>query len=227
MFQTLLQQSPTGQTYALFFLEAITTTILVSLLAIVFATFIAFFISSLRHAGFRLAGAFVEIFRNIPLIVQVFFCYYVLPTLFTPLLKLSNDNQIYFLGLVALTLYSSSRIASQLLSTLNSIPKGQLEACKTLKLTMSQAYRFVMLPVAFRNALPTLANEWAAVIKNSSVISTIGLFELVKSSQVFIEYTSEAFLAFGIVCAVYLAIIAALSIGVEALGRKIKIRGNL
>ena len=227
MYETLLQSSPSGQIYWAFFLEALATTALVSIFAAVFATLLALVLSVLSHQGKRTAKYSIELFRNVPLIVQVFACYYIVPTLITPLLKLSNASQVLVLGTTALILYMGARMASQLLSALQAIPKGQLEACKSLGLSTREAYRRVLAPIAFRTALPSLTNEWAATVKNSSVISTIGLFELSKSSQIFIEYTSQAYLAFGITVCGYIALNSLLIAGARALDTRIRIRGHL
>lgn len=227
MLEVLLQASPSGQKYWAFFLEAFSTTVLVSVFSAVAATSLALLIASLAHRHNKLALGFIEVFRNIPLIVQVFVAFYVLPMTFTPLLKLTNTSQILVLGTLALTLYMSARISAQLLSGLCAIKHGQIEACKTLGLSNFSSYRHVLLPIAFRTTMPSLTNEWAATVKNSSVISTIGLIELTKSSQIFIEYTSLAYLAFGISIAGYLLVNSALVYASHRLNRKIAIKGQI
>lgn len=120
------------------------------------------------------ATVWTELFRNIPLLVQVFLWYHVLPY-FLPLLK---SLPSWLLASLALGLYTSARIAEQVRAALQALPRGQYQAALALGLRSGQAYRRVLLPVALRQMLPTLTSEAMSIVKNSSVAFAVGIAEL-------------------------------------------------
>ncbi|MEO0316923.1 MAG: hypothetical protein RL404_600 [Pseudomonadota bacterium] len=121
-----------------------------------------------------LAVAWIELFRNIPLLVQVFLWYHVLPS-FAPALK---AVPAWLLAAVALGLFTSARIAEQVRAALQALPRGQWQAAQALGMRTSQAYRRVLLPVALRQLIPTLTSEAMNAVKNSSVAFAVGIAEL-------------------------------------------------
>jgi glutamate/aspartate transport system permease protein len=129
----------------------------------------------------RLGNAYVELFRNIPLLVQMFLWFFVVPEL---LPKAAGDwlkqlpNASFWTAVVSLAFFTSARIAEQVRAGINSLPRGQLLAGTALGLTLPQTYRYVLLPMAFRIILPPLTSEFMNVVKNSAVALTIGLMEL-------------------------------------------------
>lgn len=116
----------------------------------------------------------VELFRNIPVLVQVFLWYHVIPY-FIPALK---NLPSFILVSVALGLFTSSRIAEQVRSGIQTLPKGQRFASLALGLTTSQSYRYVILPMALRIVIPTLTSESMNIIKNSSVAFAVSVADL-------------------------------------------------
>ena len=122
----------------------------------------------------RIAAGWVELFRNIPLLVQVFLWYHVAPV-FVPVLKAVPS---WLLVSVALGLFTSARIAEQVRAGIQSLPRGQRNAALALGLSNAQAYRRVILPVALRIMLPALTSEAMNIVKNSSVAFAVSIAEL-------------------------------------------------
>ena len=165
-------------TYLQWLFQAWGWTLLVALLALVIALVVGTVIGVMRtlpNKGLAFFGeAWTELFRNIPVVVQLLIWYNVLPEIFTPLKAVPP----LVLAFVGLGLFTSARISQQVKSGINTIPKGQGYAALAMGLTLAQSYRYVLLPVALRVVLPTLTSESMNIIKNSSVAAAIGLTEL-------------------------------------------------
>ncbi len=127
-----------------------------------------------RHLWAGFAMGWTGLFRNIPLLVQIFVWYHVLPY-FMPALK---AVPAWLLASTALGLFTSARIAEQVRAALQALPRGQMQAAQALGLRTVQAYRRVLLPVALRQMLPTLTSEAMNAVKNSSVAFAVGIAEL-------------------------------------------------
>ncbi len=156
-----------------------------------------------------LGNAFTEVFRNIPLLVQMFLWFFVVPEL---LPKAAGDwvkqlpNASFCTAVVALALFTSARVAEQVRAGIQSLPRGQMAAGTALGLTMPQTYRYVVLPVAMRVVLPPLTSEFLNIIKNSSVALTIGLMELTARTRAMQEFSFQVFEAFTAATLIYLAV---------------------
>ena len=142
----------------------------------------------------RLGNAYVEIFRNVPLLVQMFLWFFVFPELLPQRLgdavkQMPPPWGSYMPAVLCLGLYTSVRVAEQIRAGIQSLPRGQMMAATALGLTMPQAYRYVVLPMAFRIILPPLTSEFLNVIKNSSVALTIGLLELTGRARAMQEFS--------------------------------------
>lgn len=179
-----------------------------TLLTAVFAWIIAFSVGSFmgvaRTTGNpvleAIGNVYVEIFRNVPLIVQFFLWYFVLPELIPPLKRFAIDSdptQFQFMVAVAcLGLFTAARVAEQVKSGILSLPRGQRSAAYALGLTQVQSYRYVMLPMAYRIIVPPLTSEMMNLIKNTSVALTIGLTELTFRTREMGEVTFAYFEAY-------------------------------
>lgn len=121
-----------------------------------------------------LSTTWTELFRNIPLLVQVFLWYHVLPVFFPAFGGLSS----FWLAAIALGLFTSARIAEQVRAGLQSLPAGQILAARALGLSLAQVYANVLLPQALRIVLPALTSEAMNVVKNSSVAFAVSVTEL-------------------------------------------------
>jgi glutamate/aspartate transport system permease protein len=151
----------------------------VSVLAMAIAFILGSVIGILRTLPNRplLSGfgaCWVELFRNIPLLVQIFLWYHVVPALVTPMKHLGS----FTLVVIALGIYTSVRIAEQVRSGIQSLPRGQRHAGMALGFTTLQYYRYVLLPMAYRIVIPTLTSEAMNVFKNSSVAFAVSVTEL-------------------------------------------------
>jgi glutamate/aspartate transport system permease protein len=135
----------------------------------------------------RLATAWVELFRNIPVLVQVFLWYHVIPAFIVPLKLVPS----YWLVSIALGFYTSARIAEQVRAGIQSLPSGQRATATALGLTTAQTYRYIILPMAFRIVIPPLTSESMNAVKNSSVAFAVSVPELTLFAMQAQEETSH------------------------------------
>ena len=157
----------------------------------------------------RIANIYVEIFRNIPLLVQMFVWFFVIPEILPAAAGMwlkTLPNAPFVTAVLSLGLFTSARVAVQVSAGINALPRGQGYAGLALGLTLPQTYRYVLLPMGFRIIIPSLTNEFAAIIKNSSVALTIGLMELTASARSLQEFSFQVFEAFTAATLIYLCI---------------------
>lgn len=158
-----------------------------------------------RHQFLRLPAAwYVEAFRNTPLLIQIFFIYFGLPQIG---LKLSP----FMSGFTALVLYTGAYNTEIVRAGLEAIPKGQIEAARSLGFTELQTIRHIIVPQAFRISLPALSNNFIALLKNSSLVSVIGMVELTFIGNDLTAWTFRAFEVYGAVTVIYLILVFNLS----------------
>ena len=143
--------------------------------------------SALNKFFIRLSTTWVELFRNIPILVQVFLWYHVIPAFVLPLKSLPS----YWLVSVALGFFTSARIAEQVRAGIQALPSGQAAAATALGLTTAQSYRYVLLPMALRIVIPPLTSESMNLIKNSSVAFAVSVPELTLFAMQAQEETSK------------------------------------
>jgi glutamate/aspartate transport system permease protein len=180
----------------------------------------------------RLCTAYVELFRNIPLLVQMFLWFFVLPEL---LPKAAGDwmKQLpppwgsYLPAVLCLALYTSVRVAEQVRAGIQSLPHGQMMAGTAMGLTLPQTYRYVVLPMTFRIILPPLTSEFLNCIKNSSVALTIGVMELTARARSMQEFSFQVFEAFTAATLIYLAANIMVVFAMRALERKVRVPGYI
>jgi glutamate/aspartate transport system permease protein len=211
-----LQPSATGEgTYVTWLLEGLKWTVTLSLSAWVIALVIGSLIGVLRTVPNRwlalLAAAYVEVFRNIPLLVQLFIWYFVLPELLPSSMgdafkQMHPLAQQFCSALVCLGLFTAARVAEQVRSGINSLPRGQKSAGLALGFTLAQVYRHVLLPMAYRIIVPPLTSEFLNIFKNSAVATTIGLIELSRQAQQLVDFTAQPYEAFIAVTLLYVLI---------------------
>jgi glutamate/aspartate transport system permease protein len=158
----------------------------------------------------RFGNAWVEFFRNIPLLVQMFLWYFVVPEFIPPLkgwiVRAEPAHAQFLSAVLCLGLFTSARIAEQVRAGIQSLPRGQRAAGMALGLTQPQVYRYVLLPMGFRIIIPPLTSETMNLIKNSSVALTIGLAELTFRARELGEYTFNFFEAFTAATLIYVVI---------------------
>jgi len=231
----LLAPEPGGTgTYLYYLIVGLGWTLATALAAWVIALVIGSVLGTLRTTPMvwvvRLGDAYVEIFRNVPLIVQMFLWFFVVPEL---LPRAMGDwiKQVpppwgsYFPAVLCLGIYTSVRIAEQVKSGINSLPRGQRLAGTALGLTLAQTYRYVVLPQAFRIVLPPLTSESMNIVKNSSVALTIGLLELTGRARAMQEFSFKVFEAFAAATVIYLITNLAVVFAMRALEKKVRVPG--
>jgi glutamate/aspartate transport system permease protein len=178
----------------------------------------------------RLGSAYVELFRNVPLLVQMFLWYFVLPELVPRdignWLKQLPDASFYT-AVVALGFYTSARVAEQVRAGITSLPRGQRLASLALGLTLPQAYRYVLLPMAYRIVLPPLTSEFLNIIKNSAVALTIGLMELTARARAMQEFSFQVFEAFTAATVIYIIINITVTFAMRRVERGVAVPGYL
>jgi glutamate/aspartate transport system permease protein len=156
----------------------------------------------------KLANAWVELFRNIPLLVQIFIWYFVVPKIFPPM----KDVPSFILVVVALGFFTSSRIAEQVRAGVQALPRGQRYAGMAMGFTTAQTYRYVILPMAFRMIIPPLTSESMNLLKNSSVAFAVSIAELTMFAMQAQEETSRGI-------EIYLAVTVLYAISAFAVNR--------
>ncbi len=167
--------------------------------------------------------AYVELFRNVPLLVQLFLWYFVFPEIVPGLgtwfkQAVNPLLQQLIAGVLCLGFFTAARVAEQVRSGIDSLGKGQRAAGLALGLNLFGVYRLILLPVAYRIIVPTLTSEFLNTIKNSAVASTIGLAELSRQSQQLGEFTAHWYEAFIAVTLLY----GIINIGVMIASRAIE-----
>ena len=158
----------------------------------------------------RIGTIYVELFRNIPLLVQLFLWYFVAPELMPDDIGRWMKRDMPFpeitTAIVGLGLYTAARVAEQVRSGIQSIPKGQRFAGYASGLTTTQLYRHILLPIAYRMIVPPMTSEFLTIFKNSSLALTIGVLELTAQSRQITEYTFQGFEAFTAATVLYVCI---------------------
>ena len=158
--------------------------------------------------------AYVDLFRNVPVLVQMFLWFFVLPEVVPTevgrWLKRDLPFPEFYSAMMCLGLYAASRVAEQVRSGILSVPVGLSAAAKASGLTAWQAYRYVLLPIGFRIIVPPLTSEFLGIFKNTSIALTIGVLEITAASRQIESYTFQGYEAFAAATLLYLAISAIL-----------------
>lgn len=229
----LFQPSPEGQgTYLDMLLLGLGWTVATGICAWIVALALGTVVGVARtlpsKAAERFGFAYVEFFRNIPLVVQLFLWYFVLPELLpaawgTWLKQLHNAP--FYTAVVGIGLYMSARVAEQLRAGITSMAGGQRRAALAVGLTLGQSYRYVLLPMAFRIILPPLTSEFLNTLKNTSVALTIGLLELTSRARAMQEFSFQVFEAFAVATGIYLLLNLIVVFAMRRLERSVAVPG--
>jgi len=186
-----LRDTGGGETYLHWMMTAWGWTLAVAALALVVALLVGSIMGILRttpsKALVSIGNAWTELFRNIPLLVQIFLWYHVIPSIFLSLRAVPSFVLVVF----ALGFFTSARIAEQVRAGIQSLPKGQTYAGLATGLTRVQTYRYVLLPMAFRIIIPPLTSESMNIIKNTSVAFAVSIAELTMFAMQAQEETSR------------------------------------
>ena len=209
------------QTYGSTFVDGFKITIYSSILALLFSliigTLMAIFQLSKNKLISSLAKAYVEFFRNIPLLIIVMFFYVVVP-----LYWISFDG--FQAGTIGLTIYTSAFIAETVRSGIQTVPKGQTEAGLSAGLTYSQTMRYIVLPQAFKIVVPPLGNQFINLVKNSSILAMVAGLDIMYQGDLIASETFNTFDTYIIVGLFYLIITLPLSYLMVYLERRWAVR---
>ena len=221
-----------GGTYLDMLVSGLAVTLETAALAWVVALVMGSVMGVLRTApgrvGQAVAGGYVELFRNIPLLVQLFLWYFVLPEVVPAAVGTwlkGLQGAPFWIGAVGVGLFMSARVAEQLRAAIQSLPRGQGQAGTALGLTVLQTYRYVLLPMAFRVILPPLTSELINTVKNTSVALTIGLAELTARARAMQEFSFQVFEAFTAATVAYLVVNLVATFAMRALERRVRVPG--
>lgn len=183
--------------YSQFFIDGTKITIGISICTLILGFVIGTAICMLRISRNKIlsfiGGAYIEFLRGTPLLVQIYIIYFGLPTIGIKMPSLGPIPSEYISAIVALSINSSAYIAEILRSGIQSIDKGQMEASRSLGLDYSLSMKLVIIPQALKNVLPALANEFIVLVKESSIVSTIGIQDLMYSADIVKGNTYLAF----------------------------------
>jgi glutamate/aspartate transport system permease protein len=236
-WKILFEAEPGGTgTYLHYLLVGLLWTLATALTAWVIALVIGSLVGTVRTTNARWAvragNLYVEIFRNIPLIVQMFLWFFVVPELLPEALgnwikQMPPPWGSYLPAVMCLAIFTSVRVAEQVRAGINSLPRGQRMAGTALGLTQAQTYRYVILPQAFRIILPPLTSEFLNTIKNTSVALTIGLLELTARARAIQEFSFQVFEAFTAATVIYLVVNLLVTAGMRLLERRVAVPGYI
>jgi His/Glu/Gln/Arg/opine family amino acid ABC transporter permease subunit len=222
----------TGQT-GKWLLQGIITTLEISLIAWLLAIALGLFSGALRTAPVRavrwIGAAYVEFFRNVPLLVWMFFWYFAVPPLLPQEFQdwLLEHGAEFWAGVLALGVYHGARFSEVIRSGIQAIPKTQFEAAVSSGLTTLQTYRLIIIPVALRLIVPPGTNETLNLLKNSSVALTIGVAELTFQTRQVETYTAKAFEALTAGTMIYLVLCLAIALLMSQVERRTAIPGMI
>ncbi|MEJ8474107.1 ABC transporter permease [Roseibium algae] len=175
---------------------------------------------SLRMA----ANVYTTIFRGLPELLTLFLVYYGVQIGLQKLIQLAGfefhiEVNSFVAGMVALACVFSAYASEAFLSAFSGIPKGQYEGGYALGLPRGKTMRLIILPQLIRLALPALGNLWLILLKETSLVSVIGLADLIRQAGIAARVTKEPFLFFGIACGIYLILAIISSVGIERVER--------
>jgi len=231
----LFETEPGGTgTYLHYLLVGLGWTLATALVAWVIALALGALVGTVRTTtarwAVRMGNLYVEIFRNVPLIVQMFLWFFVVPELLPERLgdwikQMPPPWGSYVPAVFCLAIFTSVRVAEQVRAGINSLPRGQRMAGTAMGLTQPQTYRYVILPQAFRIILPPLTSEFMNIIKNSSVALTIGLLELTGRARAMQEFSFRVFEAFTAATVIYLLTNLVVVLAMRALEKGVRVPG--
>ena len=229
---------PTGigeEIYLNWFISGLGWTLAISLSGWIIALLLGSLLGTLRTLPNRwlamIGTSYVNLFRNVPLLVQLFVWYFLIPDLLPETMQnwlkqdLSPEISGFLIVTLCLGLFTAARVCEQVRTGIEALPRGQKQAAFALGLPTSQTYRRVLLPQAFRIIIPPLTSEFLNIIKNSSVASLVGLMELLAQTKQTGEFSANLFEAFTLATLIYFTVNMSLMLGMSWLERKFRVPG--
>jgi glutamate/aspartate transport system permease protein len=227
-WKIFLADDGSGRTYLQWMIDAWGWTLAVAGASWVVAMVVGALVGTLRTLPnspwlVRIANAWVEFFRNIPLLVQIFIWYFVVPKMFPAMKEVPGFMLVVF----ALGFFTSARIAEQVRAGVQSLPRGQRYAGMAMGFTTAQTYRYVILPMAFRIIIPPLTSESMNLLKNSSVAFAVSIAELTMFAMQAQEETSRGIEIYLAVTAMYAASAFAVNRVMAFIEKRVQIPGYI
>lgn len=221
--------------YGRWMLQAIWTTIHLSLIAWVIACILGLIVGTMRVSPFWIARAigtiYVEVFRNIPYLVQLFMWFFMVPLLLPETTRLwfyaNVPNIPYWTGVICLGVYTASRVAEHLRAGMHSIPAEQYRAAQSTGLSTFQTYRHVIIPYGIRIVMPPLTTEFLTCFKNSALTMTIGVLETTGMAYLIDSYTWHGLETISGACMVYIITTMTIVVFMGWVESRIRIPGML
>lgn len=233
-WQVFLEPAPGHEHYYDWVLSGLKITLALGLSAWAIALVLGMVLGVMRTlpnkliAGF--AAAYVELFRNIPLLVQLFIWYFVGPELLPfgdAVKKIDPVAQQYLAATLCLGTYTAARICEQVRAGILALPRGQRLAGQALGMTLAQTYRFVLLPMALRIIVPPMTSEFLSIFKNSAVASTVGLLELAAQGRQLVDYTSRPYESFIAITLMYILVNVIVMLGMRWVEARTRVPGYI
>lgn len=216
-------------------IDGLSWTLMLSLLAWVIAFSLGSLLGIMRTCSSSplrwIATIYVELFRNIPLLVQLFLWYFVFPELLPDdagrWVKREMPMPALSTAIVGIGLYTASRVCEQVRSGIEAVGIGQRNAGRAIGLSEIQVYRHVILPNAYRIIIPPLTSEFLTIFKNSSLALTIGVVELTAMTRQIEEYTFQGFEAFTAATVIYSAVTFIVMLVMRVVERRVRVPGKI
>jgi polar amino acid transport system permease protein len=184
VIETLVAKWDVASSLMPFLMQGLWITFEISILAILFGSILGFILGVIRSLNYRISSAiigfYLHIFRGSPYLVQIYIIYFVLPSLDIEFLKFDS----FTAAIVSLSLYTSSYVTEITNSAINTVPKGQAEAARSCGMSKLQALYYVVVPQSFKLMIPPMAGVYVIIIKNTAILSVIGISELTRQGEV-------------------------------------------
>ncbi|HDT0625010.1 TPA: amino acid ABC transporter permease [Morganella morganii subsp. morganii] len=231
------QPAPFGNTtYLGWILSGLKVTVLLSICAWIIAFLVGSLFGILRTVPNKflssLGTIYVEIFRNVPLIVQFFTWYLVIPEFLPSSLRdwfkmdLDPNIQFFISSTLCLGLFTAARMTEQVRAAIQSLPRGQKAAGLAMGLTLPQTYRYVLLPNAYRVIIPPMTSEMLNLVKNSAIASTIGLVDMAAQAGKLLDYSARAYESFTAITLAYVGINVIIMLAIHLLEKRVRLPGT-
>lgn len=186
-----------------FLLDGLLVTVEVAVLSIIFSFIIGSVLGLIRYLKIpvvsKIVGLLIDLIRNLPLLLIIFFTYFALP-------QIGIRLDIFWSAIVAMTIFESSMLSEIIRAGLNSVPKGQTEAGLSTGLTQNETMRYIVLPQAFKIVIPPLGNQFINLVKNSSVLAMVTGLDLMYQGDLIASETFNTFDTYILIGAIYLII---------------------
>ncbi len=233
-WSVFLQPANARETYLDWLLAGMWTTIQMGVLGWILAFTLGSLLGVMRTLPNRLlsgiATVYVEIVRNVPLIVQLFIWYYVAPKILPDawrswLFAQSPATTAFVTATIGLGVFTAARVCEQVRAGIESLPSGLRNAALSMGFTLPQAYRYVLLPVSYRLIVPPMTSEMLSIFKNSSIAATVGVLELFARARQLNDYTARGYESFIAVILCYFAINAVVMIAMTLVEKRTRLPG--